>query len=240
MSLMESCTNLESTLLQLEVARRGAQDGDAIDQRIRQWDDRKSDLLSALQRAGWLHLDLSQVTSYSEQFGYTQQLALQAAQRLEERPDVECLTEEDLWVRLLQTAQKAAGAAWEQVKTTWRFKVMDFQQLIPPHQLRATASPLPQNDVVLGGYEIQYRTASRMAGMEAPKTASDLEAFTQAIDACRSLASQLRFDAPKEVEEFFRAINAGGASLSLVTPTVLAWLSESDQLSRYTVRGIAR
>lgn len=240
MNLMESCRSLESTLLQLEAARRGAQDGEAIDQRIKQWDDRRSDLLSARQRAGWLHVDLSQVAPYSDQFAYTQQLAQQAAERLDQRPDIEVLTEEDLWVRLLQTAQKTAGTAWEQVKSTWRLKVEEFHQLTPTYQLRATASPLPQNDVLLAGYEVQYRTASRLAGMEAPKSAGEPEAFTLTVNTCKALAAQLRFDAPKEVEEFFRAINAGGASLSLVTPTVLAWLAEGDQLSMYTVRSTAR
>jgi hypothetical protein len=235
------CKSLESTLAQLEAARRGAQDGEAIDQRMQQWKSELADLQSSRQRADWLRIELSQVPLYPEQFAYTRQLAEQAAQRLEVRLDIEALTEEDLWVRLLQTAQKTAGTAWAQVKHTWVQRVEEeFRQLTPSHQLRATASPLPQNNALLADYEVHYRAASRFAAMEVPKSAGDPEAFTNSIDTCRSVAAKLRFDAPAEVEVFFRAINAGGASLALVTPTVLAWLAENDQLGRYTVRGSGR
>jgi hypothetical protein len=240
MNLMELCKSLEPTLAQLEAARRGAQDGEAIDQRMQQWKSELADLQSSRQRADWLRIELSQVPLYPEQFAYTRQLAEQAAQRLVVRPDIEALTEEDLWVRLLQTAQKTAGTAWAQVKRTWAQRVEEFRQLTPSHQLRATASPLPQNDAPLADHEVHYHAASRFAAMEVPKSAGDPEAFANSIDACRSLAAKLRFDAPAEVEVFFRAINAGGASLALVTPTVLAWLAENDQLGRYTVRGSGR
>jgi hypothetical protein len=240
MNMTELCSTLESTLKQLEVARRGAQDGEAVDHRARQWSERLGDLQSARERADWLHVDLSQVALYSEQFTYTQQLAKEAVQRLEQRSDIGALTEGDLWVRLLETAQKTANATLEQVKRSWTLKAEEFRQLTPSHQLRATASPLPQNDTLLSDYEVQYRVASRLAGQEGPKSAADPEAFSQAIETCGGLAAKLRFDAPKEVEEFFRAINAGGAALTLVTPTVLAWLADNDQLGRYTVRSSAR
>lgn len=240
MNIMELCSGLESTLAQLEAARRGAQDGEAIDQRIQQWDGKLGDLEAARQRAEWLSVDLSQMASYQEQFTRTRQLAQEAAQRLAQRPDIEALTEGDLWVRLLQTAQKTASDAWDQVKGAWALRVQEFRQLTPSHQLRATASPLPQNDALLADYEAQYRAASRLAGMENPRSASDPDAFSQAIDSCKEIAGRLRFDAPTDVEEFFRAINAGGASLTLLTPAVLAWLSENDQLIRYVVRSSGR
>jgi hypothetical protein len=240
MNLMELCAKLELTLKQLEAARRGAQDGEAIDHRMRQWKEKLGNLQSARQRADWLHVELSHIAPYSEQFTYTQQLAQEAVQRLEQRPDIGVLTEEDLWVRLLETAQKTANAAWEQVKRSWTLKAEEFRRLTPSHQLRATASPLPQNDTLLADYEVQYRVAARLAGQEGPKSVGDPETFSQAIETCGGLAAKLRFDAPKDVEEFFRAINAGGASLTLVTPTVLAWLADNDQLGRYTVRSSGR
>ena len=240
MSLLESCKGLELTLLQLGGARRGALDGEAIDQRATQWEEKKTDLLSARQRADWLQLDLLQLAPYPEQFTHTQSLAQEAAQRLEERPDIEVLTVEDLWVRLLQTAQKAAGSAWQEVKRAWKLKLEDFQQLTPTQQLRATASPLPHNGVLLTQYDVHYQAASRLAALEAPKKAGDPGTFDLAIANCKILAGQLSFDAPKDVEEFFRAINTGGASLALVTPIVLTWLADNDQLSRFTVRSNGR
>lgn len=240
MNLMELCRILDSTISQLDAARRGALDVEAIDERMQQWSARSDDLRSARQRAEWLQIDLTQVASYPDQFAYTRDLAQQAAQLLEQRQSVEVLTEEDLWVRLLQTTQKTAALAWDQVKLGWRLRLEEYQQLSPTQQLRATASPVPQNAVLLEEYDAQYRNASRLAALEAPKSASDPGNLFQAIETCRTLAAQLRFDAPKEVEVFFRAINAGSASLALVTPTVLVWLANNDQLGRYAVRSSGR
>lgn len=240
MNLLELSKGLGLTLGQLDAARRGTRDGEAIDQRMQQWNAERADLQAVRQCAGWVGVDLSKAAPYPEQLAYTRQLAEQAAERLEKHPDIAVLTEEDLWVRLLQTANKTAATAWIEVKRAWAQRVQEFRRLTPQDQLRATASPLPQNAVLLAEYEVHYRTGSRFAAMEAPKSADDPQSFAQVIDKCRSLAAKLRFDAPAEVEEFFRAINAGGASLALVTPTVLAWLAENDQLGRYTVRGSGR
>lgn len=239
MNLLEYCTNLNATLVQLEAARRGVQDVQAIDQRTQQWNEKLSDLLSARQRADWLQVDVSQLASFREKYAYTQQLAQQAAQRLEQSA-IETLTEENLWVRLLQTAASSADFLGEQVKSAWTKKVEAMQELSHFQQLRATASPLPENQSLLDEYETQYRLASRLASLEVPKSVSDPETFAQALASCINLAARLKFDAPKDVEEFFRAINAGGASLALVTPTVLKWLADNDHLGRYTVRSSGR
>lgn len=240
MSLMELCRTLESTLAQLEAARRGALDGEAIDERTRQWTMTSDDLRSARQRAEWLQIDLMHLAFYPDQLAYTRDLAQQAAQRLEQRQSVEVLTEEDLWVRLLQTTQKTAALARDQVKLGWRLRLEEYQQLSPTQQLRATASPVPQNAMLLEEYDAQYRNASRLAALEAPKSASDPGNLFETIKTCRTLAAQLEFNAPKEVEDFFRAINAGSASLALVTPTVLVWLADNDQLDRFAVRSSGR
>lgn len=240
MNLLEMSKALESTLAQLQAARSGARDGEAIDQRTKQWNGELAELRSASQRAGWLGVQLSQLPPYTEQFAYTRELAEQAAKRLDQRPDVEVLTEEDLWVRLLQMTEKTAATAWAEVKRVWALRVEEFNQLTPSQHLRITASPLPKNEALLAEYEVHFRAASRFAAMEVPKTSDQPAAFAQAIDMCRSLAAQLSFDAPTEVEEFFRAISAGNASLVQVTPAVLAWLAENDQLSRYAVRSSGR
>jgi hypothetical protein len=236
MSLVELVGNLTLTLAQLEAARRGAQHGNDVDERMQQWSKELGSLLSARQGAEWLHVDLSQVATYLDQFAHTRQLAQQAAERLEQRQNIEVLTEEDLWVRLLQMTQKTADAVWAQVKRSWGGKVAEYNQLSPFQQLRVTVSPVPQNDALLTEYEAQYRDACRLANQEVPRSARDPETFTQAIESCKTLAAHLRFDATKYVEEFFRAINEGGASLVLVTPTVLVWLADNDQLSGFTVR----
>lgn len=236
MTLLELCNDLDSTIVQLEDARRGTREAEAIELRKKQWQDKLDGFLKAQQCADWLEIELSQVDTFPELFFQTRQMAMEAVTRLEARPDTTVLTEEGLWARLLQTVQNAAEAALAEVKRNWSKRVDDFRQLTPPHQLRSTASALPQNEALLIAYERQYQAGSLLAAIDAPKSAKNAQSLSEAIGGCRLIATQLCFDAPAEVDEFFRAVNAGGASLALVTPTVIAWLENNDQLGGYTVR----
>jgi hypothetical protein len=220
----------------LEAARRGTREAEAIELRKKQWQDKLDGLLAAQQRAGWLEIDLLQVDTFPELVNRTRELAQEAVTRLAAHPDTEVLTKEDLWASLLQTAQNAADTALAEVKLNWSERVDHFHQLTPTQQLRTTASALPQNKERLAEYELQYQAASLLAAIAVPKSANNAQALSAAIVGCRLIASELCFDAPQEVDEFFRAVNAGGASLALVTPTVLTWLEENDQLGGYTVR----
>src|SRR5690606_6862715 len=125
--------------------------------------------------------------------------AREAVERLEQRRDIEGLTEHDLWARLLETVEKAASLAYEQTKDAWRLCAKGLDELTPCSQLRATVSPVPQNDVLLAQYEEHYRTASRLAALEAPRSAGDRDILADAITTCKDLIAQLKFDAPKDV-----------------------------------------
>ena len=240
MNLRELLEGLNSSLTQLDLARRVGRDSAAIESRLRQWLSELAKMQSAHERAAWLEIEPSLVERYGEQLSYTRQLTEEAAQRLEATPDVSVLTEEDLWVRLLQAANKSAETILGAVKQRWATKVAQFKELTPPNLLRATAPALPQNEEALGDYDKNYGSASRLAAIEFPKTPSDPDELAQSIERCKAAAARLRFDAPTDVQVFFRAVNAGGASMTLVTPTVLVWLEENDQLHKYTVRGNAR
>jgi hypothetical protein len=240
MNLHDLCSGLNVTLMQLEAARRGADQGAAIDQRQKQWTAALAALQAARSRADWLEIDASQVQGFIAPWTHTQDLAEQAAQRLEANPDIDVLTQEDLWVRLLQTAQSSAETLAQAVRQRWAELVAPFSELTPVNQLRASASPVPQNQALLEVYETDYRIASRLASLDQPRTDADPQALAQSLESCRQAAAGLRFDVPAEVETFFRAVNAGGASMTLVTSTVLAWLGENDQLRHYMVRGSAR
>jgi hypothetical protein len=222
------------------VARRGVNDGAAIDERRQQWSAKLVPLQGARQRASWLGLVPAAVPEHGHQFLRTKQLAAEAAARLEVTPEIAALTGDDLWVRLLQSAEGAAQSLSEAVKAQWAQAAAAFRELTPPDQLRITASPLPENERLLSAYEVNFRQAGRLAAQEVPRTTEDPAALAAAITACQTAAAGLRFDAPEEVEAFFRALNAHGAHLGLVTPTVLAWLAENGDLQNYIVRRSVR
>lgn len=240
MSLAVLCKDLSSTLAQLEAARRGVNDGAAIDERRQQWSAKLAPLQAVRERASWLGLVPAAVPEHAVQFLRTKELAAEAAARLETTPEIAALTGDDLWVRLLQSAEDAAHSLSEAVKERWAQAVTAFRELTPPDQLRITASPLPANERLLSAYEVDFRQAGRLAAQEFPRTADDPAALEAAIASCQTAAAGLRFDAPEEVETFFRALNAHGAHLGLVTPTVLAWLAENGDLQNYIVRRSGR
>jgi hypothetical protein len=240
MSLAVLCRDLSSTIAQLEAARRGVSDGAAIDERRSQWSAKLARLQGARERASWLGLEPAVIPDYVGQFQRVRELAAEAIARLEDRADVAALTGDDLWVRLLQSADGAAENLWQAVKERWAQAAARLQELTPPNQLRITASPLPENERLLLVYEANFRQAGRLAGQEFPRTADDPGALDAAIAACKEAAAGLRFDAPADVEAFFRALNAHSAHLGLVTGAVLDWLAENGELQSYVVRRAGR
>jgi len=240
MNLLETCQVLDGTLVQLEMARRGAHEGSAIDERYQQWVSELAVFHKAKDCCNWLQINIKLIELYVEQVALSSQLAETAAQRLIDSSTIESLTHEDLWIRLLQATKTSAQLLFSSVKKKWSDEVSQFAKLTPPVQLKATTSLLPQNEVLLRDYETNYRIAERFSKMEIPSSSQDLSNFLQAIKNCIEAAKNLCFDAPECVIEFFRAVNSGGANLSLVTPEVLTWLSENNQIQKYIVRGFVR
>jgi hypothetical protein len=234
------CQGLDNSLIELEIARRGAHDGAAINELNQKWLTEVAILQKAKLGRDWLQFDIDQDTPYNKQITETAYLAEEAAKRLEEHSNIECLTEGDLWIRLLQTTNATAKTLIELVKLKWIDEISKFHQLTPYNQLRSTASLLPQNLSPLNDYESNYRIAEHLAKLDSPKTEQDLTHFRQSVKNCIDAAAKLCFDAPDEVIEFFRAVNTGGASLNLVTSVVLTWLKDNDQLLKYIVRGSGR
>lgn len=240
MSLIDQCNELDASLEQLDSVRRGASDGAAIDKRYEQWHGHLTALQNARDRAAWLEVEEAQLADYSVKLAHATELAAQAARTLAATSDIGVLTHEDLWARLLKTSESAGEILSVHIAQRWAEEKAAFSTLTPAHQLEATASPLPQNSEHLRHYREAYSNASRLANLNAPKTSTDRTSLRAAIQQCVDAASKVRFDAPEDVAAFFRAVNSGGALMSLVTPTVLQWLTENDQLQRYVVRGVLK
>lgn len=66
-------------------------------------------------------------------------------------------------------------------------------------------------------------------------TVQNIEAIASEL---KVLLEQMDFDIPPDLDEFFRHINSsnkGQAPLSLLTPSVLDWLKENNQLGGFTI-----
>ena len=54
-------------------------------------------------------------------------------------------------------------------------------------------------------------------------------------DDLKAIAGQFDFDVPAEVKAFLEAVQADGAALALLTPTVTAWLKDNDAFTAYRI-----
>lgn len=236
MRLHEATQRLVGTLTDIDHARRGLQEAARIEARLEEWSQALGALQSAQRQADWLNISLDDVHSFNEPSAHMQQLAQVAAERLSANRNVEDLLSEDLWIRLLQTVKSAMRAVKNEVASAWASLAQEFRALTPYRQLHATVAPLPQNRTLLEAYRSQYEDGARLANLPEPRSGDDQTRIREIVANCKQIVTQLTYDAPAEVGEFYRSINAGTASLEHVTPEVLAWLSSNDNLRNYVVR----
>ncbi|MFN3629365.1 MAG: hypothetical protein ACK4XK_04790, partial [Casimicrobiaceae bacterium] len=109
-----------------------------------------------------------------------------------------------------------------------------------PSALEATLPQTPANKQALDGYRAKYRDYRKLASQAAPRSATDGENLEHVVRECRSALATVQRDVPKEVDEFFRSVDAYTATLAHVTPNVLRWLEDNGQLVRYQVRMAAK
>lgn len=72
---------------------------------------------------------------------------------------------------------------------------------------------------------------------EIPDRVSIVDEIEDIALGLKALLEQMEFDIPPDLAEFFKHINnnKGQAPLSLLTPSVLDWLKEHDQLGGFTI-----
>ncbi|MEX3004368.1 protein DpdI [Serratia fonticola] len=123
----------------------------------------------------------------------------------------------------------------EKVATTWHAFVADLEA-------RAALAPVFLEQQKTLGYTMtynNYRTAldnfnrQKVSGPDSLKTVKSLQGYCEEMVAMKST---MVFDAPDEVITFFDALDRHHqASLTLLTPGVIAWLEEKELLPTFNV-----
>lgn len=131
--------------------------------------------------------------------------------------------------RLASTLNEHTSTAWREyirtLKAQWEVDQRLFSNLA--HQEGQRKVQQHYCDLVA-----QFTNSSR--GL--PKTADEVEAI---IDLHEQLCHQrdaLKLDVPEEVNLFLKAVSGQGATLDMLTPNVLSWLTEEDDPTRYRIR----
>lgn len=235
-TMLERCRGVSETVSRVVTARKLQHARARLEQRTQEWAERRSKLIASRGRAEWVQLEASEVAAFVQRRDQLANHAKEAISRLSGGEDVSTLTEDPLWTKLLKSAEGAADSLEEAVREAWRGIVEGAGTLEEPLALEATLPQTPANKQALDSYRAKYRDYRRLADQAAPRSATDSESLEHAVRECRSALTTLQRDVPKEVDEFFRAVDAYTATLAHVTPKVLHWLEDNGQLVRYQVR----
>ena len=235
-TILERCQAVNEIVSQVVSARKLQHARARLERRTREWADKRAKLTASRGRAEWVGLQPGAVVAFLQKRDQLATHAKEAVVRLSGGEDVTALTEDPLWTKLLKSAEGAADSLEEAVRQAWRGIVEGAGTLEEPAGLEATLPQTPANKQALDAYRLKYRDYKKLADQVVPRSATDRESLEHAVRECRSALSTVQRQVPKEVDEFFRAVDGYTATLALVTPQVLRWLEDNGQLARYQVR----
>lgn len=235
-SLNQSCSQLRIGLQRAKVANQTRQEISALQQRMREWKQHASTRLGLVERARIVDPSLLQREDIAHADQGVKALAEQAKQVLLVGGNVQDLTTDSLWTRLISAAESANESVRNAARVQWRSFVDNLGHVDPPSVLEGRMLKTPANEVTLAIYKQQYAKYQAAGRNELPTSATTQEELTTAFAALQALREQVKGSAPDAVRVFLKAIDNGGAALELLTPEVMEWLRANDDLARFVVK----
>lgn len=235
-TLLQRCQVLDTKLNALMLAKRHADDYKTIQQRTQEWKVRSENRRVLRSQTACLGLAAEDVKGVSSRRAALRQNAGTILERLQQDDDINELTRDVAWKRLLKSADGLAEYLDAAGRKAWSAYLEEQGALENPVALHLRTPPTPQNDDALRAYRASYAAYETIARLSLPRTADDLVQLATHITACRQAFAQLTFDLPAEIKRFYESINAGTATLAQVTTSVLDWLAEHGHLERFRIR----
>lgn len=234
-SLLERCKTVRAGLDRANLANETRREMAALSSRAKEWKDRLSRHRQVRERQTWLPLVPEVIDAVESANAVVMPLAEEASARLESE-GVHGLSKDELWVRLLNSAEGATKATEDALREGWRQQVESLGEVTGPAVLERQVSPTASNKEVLDEYRSAYDRYRSLAKAGLPSDPSALSALKDAVAVLRLVHARLNFSGSNEVKQFLSAVDQGGASLHLLTPAVLQWLQENDDISRFIVK----
>lgn len=235
-TLMQRSQVLDAKLKSLVLAKRHADDHNLIQQRAQEWKDRNEKLIVLRSQTACLALEAEDTKVVSSKRAALRQNAGTILARLKQDDNINELTRDAGWKRLLKSSEGYTEVLEAAGRKAWGAYLEEQGALEDSAALRLRTPPTPQNDEALRAYQASYASYQVIARLSLPRTEEDLTLLTTHVAACRQAFLLLTFDLPVEVKRFFEAINAGTATLALVTPSVLEWIAKNARLEGFRVR----
>ncbi|GJG99176.1 hypothetical protein [Paraburkholderia terrae] len=205
-----------------------------IQNRASEWNEHKKTRDALLAKTGYLPLPAAAMTALVEADQACAALCAQARERLENR-DIESLSEDELWRRLLNQADKSNNARAAAISANWRALISDLGTVETAQALFAREPETPGNKTALARYLELYPCYAELRNAAMPPAATSASTLRDHVDKLREILNALT-PMPESVKRFLKAIEAGGAALDLLNAEVLGWLGKYDDPSRFVIR----
>lgn len=235
-TLIQSCSQLRAGLQKVKVANQTRQEISALQERMREWGQHASTRQSLLDKTRIVDPSLLQREDIAQVDQSVLTLAEQSRRLLEGGANVQDLATDSLWTRLNNAAESANQRLREAAREQWRQFVESLGHIDSSTVLEGRMLKTPSNEAILTKYREHYAKYQSAVRVELPTSASARLDLTSTVASLQELREQLKGSAPEAVRVFLKAIENGGASLELLTPEVIEWISENDDLKRFVVK----
>lgn len=234
-TLLEEARQAQNGLDKVRLANQVRHQLAAVQRRASEWDKCKQKRVMLAQKVGYIAPPDAAMADITQANKATQALCAQVRQLLLDTKDIEVLSQDDLWLRLLRTAEKANKICEGAIRTTWKALIQALGAVESSSALAARVPATPGNEKVLTTYSALYSNYATLATADMPAGPDSAPELEACVEQLRKILSTLT-PAPDSVHRFFKAIETGGATLDLITEEVLEWLKRHDDWTRFVVK----
>lgn len=234
-TLLEQCERVRDGLDRAHLANKTRLELATLQKRAQEWSQRKARQAVLRERLGLLEADPQAVEDARGANAEVALLVAQVRQRLAE-DGVQALSQNGLWLNLLNAADGANEKAAYAVRQAWRALISLLGEVASPANLGAFVPKTQANAAALEDYRRAYAVYENLVRQDMPVDAVAVQALRDAVANLQAARSRLTVSAPEEVRRFLEAVGAGGAALPLLTSGVLHWLSEHDDIGRFYIK----
>lgn len=207
----------------------------AIQARQTEWSNAKRPLIAAKTKLKWFTLDAEAVKATSDAIDAVKHLSSKAKEVLVNGVDIDDVSKDGLWLRMVKQASSSTDVLREEMRKAWRASIEATAELPEPESIRILMMASPANQAALRAYSERFQRYRTLRKSSEPSSQDDLKDLRDCEKELKRRYSEFVLDLPPAVRRFQQELPIG-APLELLTPEVLAWLKENDDLSRFVVR----
>lgn len=235
-TLIDDCKTARADLERARLANQTRQQMATLQSRDAQWSAQLKAWSSVRQQLEVFALRIGDLKNVQNAAVAAAALAKEAGTRLATEADLQALSADNLWTRLIAQAESANEAAKAAVNEAWKDFLAEIPPFDPPAALEQRVPPTPGNARAVEKYRIHHQTLGGLTRSAPARSQDVLERIRETVKQMQEVLSSLTVHASDEVKKFLAAAQGSGAALEMLTPEVKAWLAQYDQPDRFVIR----